>query len=323
MEKTENNINKTLTYISKNKKHIVDNTVRGLFLIATILSASFIVIIVMFILQKGMTPFITDNNGLGNVNFFTFVTGLRWLTGPIGVSTLYSVGFAIINTLYIAFLSLLVALPIGVLTALFIAKIAPKVLSSVLRTVVELLAAIPSIIYGLIGYAVILPFIYDFAKVFGVQSAGGSSVFSTVIVLSLMILPTITALSEVAIRAVKKDIEHGSLALGATTTQTNFKVVLASAKSGIFTSAILGIGRALGEATAVSLVAGNATSGPSFGLFETTSTLTSTMLLGLKETEGLDYDIRFSVGIMLMVVILITNATLNLVKRKVGNVDVK
>ena len=138
-----------------------------------------------------------------------------------------------------------------------------------------------------------------------------------------MILPTITALSEVAIRSVPKDIELGSLALGSTKTQTNFKVVLTSAKSGIFTSAILGIGRALGEATAVSLVAGNARSGPSLGFFQITSTLTSTMLQGLKETVGIDYDIRFSVGIVLMIVILITNFTLNFIKKKVGNVDVK
>nr|MDA3932014.1 ABC transporter permease subunit [Mycoplasmatota bacterium] len=114
-----------------------------------------------------------------------------------------------------------------------------------------------------------------------------------------------------------------SLALGATKTQTNFKVVLTSAKSGIFTAAILGVGRALGEATAVSLVAGNARSGPSFGFFETTATLTSTMLQGLKETIGLDYDIRFSVGIVLMVVIVLTNAILNFVKRRIGNVNVK
>jgi len=138
-----------------------------------------------------------------------------------------------------------------------------------------------------------------------------------------MILPTITALSEVAIRSVGKDIEHGSLALGATKTQTNFKVVLTSAKSGIFTAAILGIGRALGEATAVSLVAGNAQSGPSFGFFQTTATLTSTMLQGIKETIGIDYDIRFSVGLTLMVVILLTNLSLNYVKRKVGKVNVK
>jgi len=130
-------------------------------------------------------------------------------------------------------------------------------------------------------------------------------------------------MSEVSIRSVGKDIEHGSLALGATKTQTNFKMILTSAKSGIFASAILGIGRALGEATAISLVAGNSKSGPSLGMFDITSTLTSTMLEGLKETVGLDYDIRFSVGLVLMVVILLTNLILNYIKKKVGNVDVK
>ncbi|MGE4572748.1 MAG: PstC family ABC transporter permease, partial [Candidatus Izemoplasmatales bacterium] len=173
------------------------------------------------------------------------------------------------------------------------------------------------------GSGVILKIIYEMAKIFGVQSKGGNSVLATVMVLSLMILPTITALSEVAIRSVNKDIELGSLALGATKTQTHFKVVLTSAKSGIFTAAILGVGRALGEATAVSLVAGNARSGPTFAFFETTATLTSTMLQGLKETIGIDYDIRFSVGIVLIVVILITNLTLNFVKKKIGNVYVK
>ena len=168
-------------------------------------------------------------------------------------------------------------MPVGVLTALFIAKIAPKKLSTILRTVIELLAAIPSIIYGLFGSGVILSLIYNLAKLFGVQSQGGHSVLATVIVLSIMILPTITALSEVAIRSVGKEIEYGSLALGATKTQTNFKVILTSAKSGIFSAAILGIGRALGEATAVSLVAGNARSGPTFNFFQTTATLTSTM----------------------------------------------
>jgi phosphate transport system permease protein len=287
------------------------------------LSASFILVIIFFIAEEGIRPFITDNNGIGRVNLIRFLTGTVWLEGVAFQSNLYAVGFIIVNTLYIAFLSLIVSMPIGVLTALFVAKIAPKRLAEVLRTIVELLAAIPSIVYGLFGVGVVLPFVYEFAKVFGVQSKGGNSVLSTVIVLSLMILPTITALSEVAIRSVRKDIEHGSLALGATRTQTNFKVVLASAKSGIFASAILGIGRALGEATAVSLVAGNANRGPSFGMFDITSTLTSTMLKGLKETIGIDYDIRFSVGLVLMAVILITNFTLNLVKRKVGNVDVK
>lgn len=314
-------IKNTLTFNSK--KEVIDFIVRGFFFLAALISSSFIVIIIVFISKEGITPFVTDNDGIGRVNLFTFLTGLEWLQGTAFLSNLYGVGYIIINTLYIAFLSLLISMPIGVLTALFIAKIAPKRIADFLRTVVELLAAIPSIVYGLFGSGIILVFVYNFAKVFGIQSKGGNSVMATVLVLSLMILPTITALSEVAIRSVGKDIEHGSLALGATKTQTNFKVVLASAKSGIFTAAILGIGRALGEATAVSLVAGNARSGPSFGFFETTSTLTSTMLQGLKETVGIDYDIRFSVGIVLMAVILITNGGLNFVKKKVGNVDVK
>ncbi len=305
------------------KKERTDAVVRGFFLLATVLSASFIIVIVFFIALEGMIPFVTDNDGLGRVDLVRFLTGTTWLEGTAFQSNLYAVGFIIVNTLYIAFLSLLLSMPIGVLTALFIAKIAPKRIAEVLRTVVELLAAIPSIVYGLFGSGLIIVFVYNFAKLFGVQSKGGNSVLATVLVLSLMILPTITALSEVAIRSVGKDIEHGSLALGATRTQTNFKVVLTSAKSGIFTAAILGVGRALGEATAVSLVAGNARSGPSLGFFQTTSTLTSTMLQGLKETIGIDYDIRFSVGIVLMIVILITNMTLNFIKRKVGNVDVK
>ena len=328
MDKNETNTNENIEKLKNwwndiNWKNVVDKLVKGFFFLSTLVSASFIVIIVVFIARKGIIPFISDNDGLGAVNLFKFLTQMVWLDGPTFLSNAYGVGYIIINTLYIAFLSLLISMPIGVLTALFIAKIAPKQLAAFLRTVIELLAAIPSIIYGLVGFAVILPFVYNFAKGFGVQTAGGTTVLATVIVLSIMILPTITALSEVAIRAVPSDIEHGSLALGATQTQTNFKVVLSSAKSGIFTSAILGIGRALGEATAVSLVAGNARTGPSFGFFDTTATLTSTMLQGLKETVGLDYDIRFSVGIVLMVVILITNGTLNLIKRKVGNVDVK
>ncbi|MGD9964495.1 MAG: phosphate ABC transporter permease subunit PstC [Candidatus Izemoplasmatales bacterium] len=305
------------------KKDFFDFVIKLIFLIATIISASFIIIIIFFIAKEGIKPFVTDNGGLGRVNLVRFLTGTVWLEGTAFKSNLYSVGFIIINTLYISFLSLLISLPIGVLTALFIAKIAPKRLSKILRTVVEILAAIPSIVYGLFGSGVILSFVYNFAKIFNVQSQGGNSVLATVLVLSLMILPTITALSEVAIRSVGKDIEQGSLALGATKTQTNFKVVLISAKSGIFSSAILGIGRALGEATAVSLVAGNARSGPSLGFFQTTSTLTSTMLQGLKETIGIDYDIRFSVGIVLMIVILIANLSLNFVKKRVGNISVK
>lgn len=305
------------------KNALIDITVEQILKGLAILSGSFIFIIAGVIIAKGLTPFVTNNGGLGSVPVLPFLVGNTWLIGPTFQSNLYSVGFIIISTIYVVSLSLLISFPIGVLTALFIAKIAPKRLAEILRTVVEILASIPSIIYGLFGAGFILKIVYDFSAILGYQSKGGNSVLSTVIILALMTIPTITTISEVSIRSVDKTLIHGSLALGASPTQTNFKVVLAAAKSGIFTSAILGVGRALGEATAVSLVAGGRRSGLSFDLLDTTSTLTTTMLEGMKESAGLDYNIRFSVGLVLMIVIVLTNLSLNAIKRKVGNVNVK
>lgn len=302
-------------------KKLVDKIVENIFFATAILSASFIVIIVLVILERGITPFITDNDGLGQVNLLRFLTGIVYLDGPTFLSNAYGIGYLIISTLYNAFLALILAAPVSVLTALFIAKIAPKWMGELLRTIIEILAAIPSVVYGLFGSGVILDLVYDLSLIAGVQSAGGLSVLSTVIVLAIMIVPTMTVISEVAIRSVDKSLIQGSLALGASQTQTHFKVVLAAAKSGIFTAAILGVGRALGEATAVALVAGSRRSGITFNLFDTTATLTSTMLLGMKETVGLDYTIRFSIGLVLMVVILLTNLSLNFLKRKVGRVN--
>ena len=311
-----------VTY-KKNKTQFIDHSVSRVLQILAYISASFIFVIIGVILIKGITPFVTSNGGLGSVPLIPFLTGNTWLIGETFNSNLYSVGFIIIQTLYVVFLSLLISFPIGVLTALFIAKIAPKKLAEGLRTVVEMLASIPSIIYGLFGTGVILRMVYNFSAILGYQSKGGSSVLSSVIILALMTIPTITTVSEVAIRSVDPSLIQGSLALGASPMQTHFKVVLSAAKSGIFTSAILGVGRALGEATAISLVAGGRRSGLSFNLLDTTSTLTTTMLEGMKESAGLDYDIRFSVGIVLMIVILLTNFILNTIKKKVGHVHVK
>lgn len=306
-----------------NPKRMKDKLVKIVLFTFTLLSSSVIFIVVGTILIKGVIPFITNNHGLGRVSLLPFLTGDTWLIGEAFNSNLYSVGFIIVSTLMIALLSLVLSFPIGVLTALFIAKIAPKRLANLLRTVIELLASIPSIIYGLFGSGIILSLVYNLSAALGYQSKGGNSMLSSVLVLSMMTIPTITSISEVAIRSVDKKLEEGSLALGASKTQTQFKVVLFAAKSGIFTSAILGIGRALGEATAISLVAGGRRSGFSFNLLDTTSTLTTIMLEGMKETTGLDYDIRFSVGIVLIVVIILTNLVLNWIKRKVGNVNVK
>lgn len=303
-------------------KKWIDQLVEKILFLMALLSASFIVIVVLVIIERGLSPFISDNDGLGQVNLLRFLTGIVYLDGPTFLSNAYGIGYLIISSLYIALLSLLIAMPVSIFSALFIAKIAPKFLGNTLRTITEILAAIPSIVYGLFGAGVILDLVYNLSLLVGVQSSAGFSVLSTVIVLAIMIIPTMTVIAEVAIRAVQNELIQGSLALGATPTQTNFKVVLASAKSGIFTAAILGVGRALGEATAVSLVAGSRRSGISFALFETTATLTSTMLQGMKETVGLDYTIRFSIGLVLMVIILLVNFILNFVKSKVGRVHV-
>ncbi len=300
---------------------IEDKVLYHVLLSIAFISASFVIWIAIFISIRGMMPFLTDNGGLGRVALWQFLTDTVWLRGQTFVSTAYGAGFLVLNTLYVVFLSLLISFPVGVFTALFIAKIAPRKLAYIMRTAVEMMASIPSIVYGLVGAGVIVPMIYSSARVFGTHSSGGNSTLAVVIVLAFMSIPTMTAVSEVSIRSVDKNLEQASLALGASNIQTQFKVVLIAAKSGIFAGAILAVGRALGEATAVSLVAGNSRSGPNFGLFDITSTITSTMLQGLKETSGIDYDIRFSLGVLLMIVIVVTNIVLNVVKRKVGKLN--
>jgi phosphate transport system permease protein len=324
-------MNHSLTKTSyKQTRKTLDRVFQYLFMGAALLSASFIIMIIVVIASKGVSPFLFSYEGYNSitgvqtlqpVNFFSFITGKQWLLGPLGGSSLYGIGFAVVNTLIAVFFSLFLTVPVSVITALFIAKIAPPKISMVIRTVVEMLASIPSIIYGVIGLGVITKFVSWIGTQVGTQTAAGLSLLSTILVLFMMTLPTMTAIAETSIRAVKKEIIEGSLALAASPMQTYFKVVLTSAKSGIFAGIILGIGRALGEATAVSMVSGNSFSGVTVNLLQTTSTLTSRMLLGLKETTGLDYDVRFSVGLVLMVVILVTNTVLRKVMKAYGNLD--
>ncbi|MEF2783759.1 phosphate ABC transporter permease subunit PstC [Erysipelotrichaceae bacterium HCN-30851] len=300
----------------KNEKKLKkDKFMKFLFMLAALISSSAIAVIIIFISIKGISPFLPGYE-YGQQDFISFLTGNLWRKDQ----GIYGVGFIIINTLISSFGALLISFPLSVLTALFIAKIAPKKIAEVMTTVVELLASIPSVVYGVFASGTITVMVSSIASSFGRTTAGGSSLLAVILLLAIMIFPTITSLSITAIKSVDRDVELGSLALGATKTQTNFKVVLTSAKSGIFAGAILGIGRAFGEATAVAMVAGNKMFGPTFDLFDITRTLTTTMLAGLKETTGLDYDIRFSAGLVLMAVILLSNLLLNLMKKKVGNI---
>ncbi len=299
------------------RREVTDKVFHVLFALAGVISALMIIVIFVFVGGKGIAPFL-PSYGENRQNIWDFISGMAWR--PDQNPPIYGVFFIIINTLISAFLAALVSFPISVLTALFIVKIAPRKLRSAFTTVVELLAAIPSVVYGVFASAQITTLVDNIARFFGQSTFGGTSLLTVAILLAIMIFPTITSMSITAIAAVDKNIELGSLALGASKTQTNFKVVLSAAKSGIFAGLILGLGRAFGEATAVSMVAGNAMTGPTWNLFDITRTLTSTMLSGLKETTGVDYDIRFSVGIVLMIIVLLTNLLIQYIKRKVGGV---
>lgn len=295
-------------------KHTKDVLLKGLFRLCGVIAASMIVFIFGFIFVRGISVFL-PSYGPDRVSLFSFLSGFEW-RGDKGT---YGVLFIVINTLVSSFFAVLLSFPVAVLTALFIVKMAPKWLGAIMKTVIELLAAIPSVVYGVFASGIIVIWVNNIAQVFNISTYGGRSLMAVVILLAFMILPTMTSLSITAIEAVDKNLEHASLALGASHTQTNFKIVLSSAKSGIFAGLILGLARALGEATAVSMVAGNRTMGPTLNPFDITRTLTSTMLSGLSETSGVDYDIRFSVGIVLIVLIFVSNLIIHRVKRKVGH----
>lgn len=295
-------------------KQRIDKIVKWIFFILAAICASSIIIIVIFIAKQGIKPFVNhyklDDGTTYKASFKEFISGTSWIKYSYGVLGIF------INTIYLVSISAVFSLIISVLTALFIVRIAPKALGGVMQSVIELLASIPSIIFGLFGQGFICPLIRDMANNMGIQTMGGASGFSTIVVLTIMMIPTITMICITAMRSIKEDQIQASLALGATTMQTNFKVVIFGAKSGIFAGLILGIGRALGEATAVSMVCGTPSEGPVFNLFNVTSTLTSTMMMGIHETNGVDYDIRFSVGIVLIIIILVTNVVLNKIKRR-------
>ena len=288
---------------------------RAVFACCGLIAALMIVLIFYFVAQRGIQVFL-PSYGEQRQSLWSFLTGMTWRQDQ-GV---YGVAFVVINTLTTAIGAALIAFPLAVLTALYIVKLAPRQLRVVFTTIVELLAAIPSIVYGVFAAGSITHLVDRLAGVFGQITAGGVSQLTVILLLAIMIFPTICALSIVAIASVDRQLELGSLALGATPMQTNMKVVLSAARSGIVAGLVLGLGRAFGEATAVTMVAGNAMVGPTIGPFDPTRTLTSTMLAGLKETTGLDYDIRFSAGIVLMIIIVGTNLLIHLVRRRIGGI---
>ena len=222
----------------------------------------------------------------------------------------------ILSSIYGTCGAILIGVPIGLLTAIFLANVASERVSSIMRPVIELLAGIPSVIYGLIGMVVIVPTV---AEIFSEQTQfnGGATMLSAILVLSVMVLPTIISVSETALRAVPQDYEQASLALGATKAQTIFKVLVPAARSGITAGVVLGIGRAIGEAMAILLVSGNVVNMP--GLFTSVRFLTTGIVSEMGYAEGLHRQALFAIGLVLFIFILGINVALYFfVKKGVG-----
>jgi phosphate transport system permease protein len=240
-------------------------------------------------------------------NFFSFLGGTEWLPTHRKV---YGILPMILGTLFVCFGALLVGVPIAILCALFMSEYLPHKIANVFRAGVELLAGIPSVVYGFFGLMVIVPFV---KKVFNTPS--GNSLLSAVIVLAIMILPTVIAVSEKCLRAVPRSRREASLAVGASKMQTAWNVVLPHAKSGVLAAVILGFSRAVGETMAVILVAGNSVQfikGPLDGV----RTLTSTIALEMGYAEGRHSHMLFAIGIVLLVMILVLNGIVLMIRRQ-------
>ena len=273
---------------------------RLIFTVCGFVALLFVAVITIFLLISGCPA-------IGKIGLGKFLFGTVWAS--TAAEPKYGILPFILTSVYGTLGAVVIGVPIGVLTAAFIAKAAPKKAADVIRSAVELLSGIPSVIYGLIGMIIIVPTVRE---VFNLPD--GANLFSAIIVLAFMILPSVISVSETAINAVPREYEEASLALGATKAETIFKVTLPAAKSGISAAIVLGIGRAIGEAMAVMMVAGNVANMP--GIFKSVRFLTTAVASEMSYSSGLQREALFSIALVLFVFILIINLFLNLVIKK-------
>lgn len=238
---------------------------------------------------------------------------------PTAADPSFGILYVILTSIIGTALAILIGVPIGVLTAVFLAEVAPKRLAGIVRPAVELLAGIPSVIYGLLGVLILNPLMYKlelmvFEGSTTHQFTGGANLISAVLVLALMILPTVINISESALRSVPSHLKSASLALGATHIQTIFKVIIPAAKSGIITAIVLGTGRAIGEAMAISLVSGSSVNLPL--PFNSVRFLTTAIVSEMSYSSGLHREVLFTVGLVLFAFIMIINASLTKLLKK-------
>ena len=274
----------------------MERVMNALFFICGMVAVAFVLLISIYLIISGL-PAILE---IGPINF---LFGTRWYasTGDFGI-------FAIILTSFAGTAgAILVGVPIGLMTAIFLSKVAPPKFAAVVHAAVELLAGIPSVVYGLVGMILLVPAI---RVAFDLPS--GATLLAAIIVLAVMILPSIVSVSETALRAVPREYEEASLALGATHIETVFRVSVPAARSGIATAIVLGIGRAIGEAMAVMMVAGNSPNMPD-SPFRSVTFLTTAIAKEMSYAGGLQRQALFSIALMLFIFIMIINVVLNVV----------
>ena len=274
-----------------------------IFSLCGFVAVAFVLVITIFLVASG-SPAIKE------IGLTDFLFGKEWAS--TAAEPKFGILAIILSSVYGTFGAILIGVPLGIFCAVFVSKYAKGKVASVVAFAVELMSGIPSVVYGLVGMIVIVPAVKSIFNL-----ADGSNLFSAIIVLSIMILPSVISVSETAIRAVPKEYEEGSLALGATKTETIFKVTLPAAKSGIVASVVLGIGRAIGEAMAVIMVAGNVANMP--GLFKSVKFLTTTVAAEMSYSSGLQRDALFSIALVLFIFIMIINLFLNLVVKRKRN----
>lgn len=292
------------------KKSMVENTAKIIFLICAIVAIFAVISITLYMFLKGTPAF-------AKVGVIDLLFGTEW--APTAADPKYGILYIILTSIIGTAVSILIGVPIALLTAVFLTEVSNKKLSAIVQPAVELLAAIPSVIYGLLGLMILNPIMYKLENYFFEgstthQFTGGSNLLAAIIVLAIMILPTVINMSVSAIKAVPQQMRSASLALGATKIQTIFKVTIPAAKSGIMTGIVLGIGRALGEAMAINMVAGGTVSFPL--PFNSVRFLTTQLVSEMGYASGLHRQVLFSVGLVLFVFIMIINFSLMKLKKK-------
>lgn len=288
----------------------MEKTAQGIFTLCAFIAILAVISITVYMIINGMPA-------LFSVGIKEILFGTVWK--PAAEDPSFGILYVILTSIVGTTLAVLLGVPIGLLTAVFLAETAPRKLATLVKPAVELLAGIPSVIYGLLGLMVLNPLMYklEMAIFKGSdthQFTGGANLLSAVIVLAVMILPTVINISESAIRAVPPQLKSASLALGASHVQTIFKVILPAAKSGIITAIVLGVGRAIGEAMAITLVSGSSVNMPL--PFNSVRFLTTAIVSEMGYAAGQHRQVLFTIGLVLFVFIMVINITLSRILKK-------